>query len=392
MSEFHDVIIVGAGASGLMCACLLGASGADVAVLDKNVSAGRKLLATGNGRCNFTNRYMDPSCYYGDSRFVGEILGRVDDERVIRLFEGLGIYHRERDGCCYPGSGQASAVTGLLVQACEERGVSFFYETKVSRVVHKDKRYDVFCRNGKNYRCRKLVLATGGKAYESLGGDGSGYKLCRSLSHRITNILPGLTGLQAEGREWRRLAGVRMRGEVSLYDDGRFLGREAGEIQIVKDGISGIPVFQLCRLAAVSLAEGRDVRCRLDLFPEMEESGLVSWLQEHGPEKLEGLVNRKWAEVLRDRTGGRVAELAHGMKDYEVVVTDTFGLERAQVTAGGVVTDEVDPQTMQSVLHEGLYIIGELLDVDGRCGGYNLHFAWSTADICARAIKEERGK
>lgn len=384
--EYHEIAVVGAGAAGLMCGYLLGKKGKDVILIDKNVSAGKKLLATGNGRCNFTNRIMEPDCYYGDREFIKRILTRVGTHKVIDLFEQIGVYHRERDGYCYPYSGQAASVVELLVKACEEVGVCFALDTKVTKIVHKEDGYEMICKNGMKYRCSKLVMASGGKANESLGGDGSGYKLCRSMKHKITGIYPGLTGLRAEGKEWKHLAGVRMQGKISLYCEGKFIKSDAGEIQIVKDGISGIPVFQLCRLAAIELGLGKNVTCRVDFFPEMTEEQLIQWLQAHGPDKLCGIMNRKWVDIIRQRAGQDIFRMVPLLKNYEVVILDTFGMEKAQVTAGGVDTREVCPDTMESNISRGLYIIGELLDVDGICGGYNLHFAWATAFICSEGF------
>lgn len=387
--EHHEIIIAGAGAAGLMCGLLLGRKGKDVLVIEKNTSAGKKLLATGNGRCNFTNRHMAPECYYGDQDCIGEILGRFQTEDAIRLFEEIGIYHRERDGYCYPYSGQASTVVELLVSACQEAGVRFLFDTRVSRIVHREEnggKYEVVCKQDICFTCDRLILATGGKACEELGGDGSGYKLCRSLSHHVTDIYPGLTGLKAAGNEWNRLSGIRMQGKVSLYSEGHFIKSESGEIQIVKNGISGIPVFQLCRLAAVELSRGKEVRCGIDFFPEWREEELTEWILVHGVEKLRGIVNQKWVPVIGKRAK-EAEEISRLLKNYEVIVTDTFGLERAQVTAGGVPTEEIDPATMQSRLHKNLFLLGELIDIDGICGGYNLHLAWATAYLCAEAIQ-----
>lgn len=388
--EHHEIIIAGAGAAGLMCGFLLGRNGHEVFLIEKNTSAGRKLLATGNGRCNFTNRYMVPECYYAEQEFIEEVLGGFHAEDAIRLFEEIGIYHRERDGYCYPQSGQASTVVELLEASCREAGVRFLFDTKVSRIIHRQNqdengKYEIVCKNNICFSCDRLILATGGKACAELGGDGSGYKLCRSLAHHVTEIFPGLTGLKAAGDEWSKLSGVRMQGKISLYSEGRFIKSESGEIQIVKDGISGIPVFQLCRLAAKELSAGREVRCGIDFFPERKEEELTKWILEHGVAKLQGLVNRKWVPVIRKRAG-EPEKTARLLKNYEVVITDTFGLERAQVTAGGVPAEEIDPATMQSRIHKNLFLLGELVDVDGICGGYNLHFAWATAYLCAKAI------
>ncbi len=383
--KYYENIIIGAGASGLMCGYLLGKRNKDVLILEKNKIPGKKLLATGNGRCNFTNRYMVPECYYGSSDFINIVLEQFDADAAIQVFQEIGIYHREREGYCYPYSGQATAVVGLLTNACEEKGVSIACDTRVMRVVKKEACYEIRCKNGESYQCKNLILATGGKANEALGGDGSGYKLSRSLRHQVTDIYPALTGLVAAGEEWGVLAGVRMQGAVRLYIGGEFVKQEQGEIQLVRDGISGIPVFQICRLAAQALSEGRSVACELDFFPDLSEIKLVAWLQTHGEKRLSGLLNQKWLTVLQ-KTKRNEKELAKLLKNYPVRITDTFGMEKAQVTAGGVPTEEVDPRTMASLVQKNLYLLGELLDIDGICGGYNLHFAWATAWICSQAM------
>ncbi len=389
--EYHEIIIVGAGASGLMCGYLLGRQGKDVCILDKNETAGKKLAATGNGRCNYTNRNMSPACYYGDQGYVDQILERFGPEDAIALFGELGILTREKDGYCYPYSGQAATVRELLVQACRESGIVFSFCTKAAKIIHKKEEiYELVCGGGVTYQCRSLILATGGRANGPLGGDGSGYKFCRSMGHRVTQVFPGLTGLMAEGSEWKQLAGIRMQGKISLYADHILLGEEAGEIQIVKDGISGIPVFQLCRLAAEAMAEGKRVTGRIDFVPQMTESQLKEWLKRHGSRGLSGILNKKWIPVLTRREKD-LNRLSVVMKKYKVSVTDTFGMEKAQVSAGGVATEEICVETMESLLHRGLYLLGELQDVDGICGGYNLHFAWATAVICSQHLINERG-
>lgn len=385
--KHYENIIIGAGASGLMCGYLLGKQGKDTLILEKNKVPGKKLLATGNGRCNFTNRHMTTACYYGAGDFIGTVLKQFGTEEAIDLFEEIGIYHRERDGYCYPYSGQAASVVELLVEACREVGVQITCDTRVARVVHKEGRYEVRCKDGAMYSCHRLILATGGKANEPLGGDGSGYKLCRSLGHGVTAVYPALTGLKATGKEWKELAGVRMQGTVRMYVGGEFVKEDRGEIQLVKDGISGIPVFQLCRLASEALGKGDSVLCKLDFFPEMAEEELVKWLRMHGTKRLYGLLHKKWIPILQ-KYAHKEDVLARLLKAYEVCVVDTFGMEKAQVTAGGVPTQEVDPQTMESKIRENLYLLGELLDVDGICGGYNLHFAWATAWICSQGMTE----
>ena len=198
-------------------------------------------------------------------------------------------------------------------------------------------------------------------------------------------LYPALTGLKAEGAEWEMLAGVRMPGEVSLWIDGKKVADERGEIQIVKDGISGIPVFQLCSQVAAALDAGSQVICELDFLPDWDNEKVEQWMEKYGRDYLQGIVHKKWVKVLEKKKN-----LAELLEQYPVKITDTFGMERAQVTAGGVPPSEVDIPSMESKKVENLYLTGELLDVDGICGGYNLHFAWATGYLCARQITADQ--
>lgn len=384
MEEIFDVAIVGAGASGLVCAWQSAKKGKKVLILEKNDVAGKKILASGNGRCNFTNQFMEPSCYHGDTAFISDILRQFPTEKAIQLFHEIGIYEKERDGYFYPYAGQAVTVRDFLIAACKREGVQFWLDTKVAKAVHKDGVFRISAKGGKKGVASALVLACGGKANQPLGGDGSGYLLARSFGHQVTKLFPALTGLCAAGKEWEQLAGVRMQGQVSLFADGKTLAKEQGEIQIVKDGLSGIPVFQLCAPAAKALEEGKEVVCEIDFLPDWDSHKIQQWEQEFGEAYLQGLVPKKWVPVLRERA--KKETLSVSLKHYPVKIVEPFGMERAQVTSGGVPTHEIDSQTMESKKVNNLYLIGELLDVDGICGGYNLHFAWATGYLCACGI------
>lgn len=378
MREYSDVVIVGAGASGLLCGSLLAACGFAVTILEKNTRAGKKLLATGNGRCNFTNRNLDTGHYYGDEAWLGRVLAGFGTEEIIRRFESLGVYHRERDGYVYPYTNQAVTVVNALERACRDNGVEIVLECRASAVRKSadPEGYRVRTPEGE-IRCRHVVLAAGGKASAELGGDGSGYKLAKSLGHTIHSVFPGLTGLVCAGNFWERVAGTRVQGRFSLQIDHRMVEGECGEIQITKEGVSGIPVFQLCRVAAKALSEGRSVEGVVDFVPPMGEEMLSDWVREHG---IDGLVPVKWQNYFRGR-----ADTVRNLKAFRFGVEATFGMERAQITAGGVRVGEVDPETMESRLSPQLFLLGEMLDVDGKCGGYNLHFAWTCA---CRAVAE----
>ena len=387
MKYDSEVVIVGAGASGLLCGGILAEAGIPVMILEKNKKPGKKLAATGNGRCNFTNLYMDTERYYGDAGWLGKILDRYPPDRIIRFFRRIGVYDRERQGYVYPHTNQASTVVDALQGYCERGMVEIVTDCRVSAVLPMENRkgYRVTASRG-DICCRTLILATGGQASQELGGDTGGYELARSLGHTIHKTCPGLTGLRCGGDWWKRVAGTRIQGRFSLRIDGKFRKGECGEIQISRDGVSGIPVFQLCREAAEAVTQGRDVEGVIDFVPPMEPGELRQWLSDFG---LQGLVPKKWVPVLQDRSG-----LCRVLKEFSFTVRDTFGMERAQVTAGGADTAQVCAETMESGLAPDVFLVGELLDIDGKCGGYNLHFAWSCAMTAADAIlcRREKGE
>lgn len=386
MREYSDVVIVGAGASGLLCGGLLAASGISVTILEKNKRPGRKLAATGNGRCNFTNRDLTSDKYYGDKEWLSQVLDGFLAEEIIRLFESIGIYHREKDGYIYPYTNQAVTVTEALEKFCTENGAGIVLECKVTGI-HKNKEqtgYRVRTPEGE-IRCQYVILATGGKASAELGGDGSGYKLARSLGHTMVSVCPGLTGLVCDGTFWQKVAGTRIQGCFSLITDYRQrIEGECGEIQITKEGVSGIPVFQLSRIAAKALAAGQTVEGEIDFVPSMTVEQIKDWVEHFG---MDGLVQKKWCDFFRRR-----AEGTKELKQFRFGIKSTFGMERAQVTAGGIRTDEVDSSTMESHINPNLFLLGEILDIDGKCGGYNLHFAWVCAYRAAKEIIQRKGE
>ncbi len=379
MNTEYNVVVVGGGASGLLCAGLLAESGISVLLCEKNNKIGKKLAATGNGRCNFTNYDLNTECYYGDKSWIGQLIQRYPTKAIVKQFEELGIYSREKDGYVYPHTNQASTVVDALHLFCKEHGVDILTDCRVSNI-EIDKRHSgyVVRAGGTSVYCHYVVLSTGGKAGKELGGDGNGYQLAKCLGHTISPIYAGLTGLKCEGDWWKAVAGTRVQGRFSLVCGGERYEGECGEIQIVKNGVSGIPVFQLCRIADEKICSGNPVYGEIDFVPPMNEDELSVWVSEHG---IDGLVPAKWKSVLEKRKH-RLKNLKH----FSFVIQETFGLERAQVSAGGIPVGEVRVETMESKISPGLYLTGEIIDIDGKCGGYNLHFAWSTAMAVSKAI------
>lgn len=385
MREYSDVVIIGAGASGLLCGGVLADLGLFVTILEKNDRVGKKLSATGNGRCNFTNKKLSAEYYYGDRKWIERVLDGYGPDVIIKRLEEIGIYHREKDGYVYPYTNQAATVVEALEKYCMDNKADIVLGCKATAIkkMPEQEEYRIRTPEGE-IRCRYVILAAGGKASKELGGDGSGYILAKSLGHRMQSVFPGLTGLVCRDGFWKQVAGTRVQGRFSLLIDNVVTEGECGEIQITKDGVSGIPVFQLCRVAAQAMAEGHVVEGQIDFVPAMAEEETAQWIKRFG---ISGLVQKKWYHYFRSR-----AEVVRNLKAFRFPVESTFGMERAQVTAGGILTEEVCPETLESLMNPRLFLLGELLDVDGKCGGYNLHLAFTCACRAAEEIKKKEQK
>lgn len=380
MAARTDVIVIGGGASGMIAAIFAARLNCQVTILEKEEKPGRKLLATGNGKCNFTNEYQAMDCYYTkDASFVSSVLETFGKTETIAFFRELGIYPAEKNGYYYPHSGQAESVVRLLLKELSRLKVKVKCREQVKAIRVSKEGYFLVETGTYTYEAEKVILAAGGQASPVLGSDGSGYALAKGLGHTVTPLYPGLTGLVSKEAYFAKLSGVRAQAEISLFADGTRIQSEKGELQLAAYGLSGIPVFQLCHRACEALAEKKQVEAFIDFLPELSETEFTNYIKElmarsPGIEEKElfaGIFDKKLANVLAEK-----GEL--GGKALRVPITGSRGFEQAQVTAGGVPLTEIEKETMESKLVQGLYLTGELLDVDGICGGYNLQWAWST--------------
>lgn len=396
----HIVIVAGAGAAGLTAAICAARNGARVMVLERMDKPAKKILATGNGRCNYTNENMDVSYYRGGNpEFIRAVISHFDTKEVINFFRELGIEPKCRDGYYYPYSMQAASVAATLLSECRHLNIEIACGEHITAIYKEHKRFKVKT-SKRTLEADAVILAVGGCASPKLGSDGSGYAIARKLGLHVTKVVPALTGLKCQGKFWKSIAGVRIHASVSLYNTKlqRQLATDTGEIQLTSYGISGIPVFQVSRFAAYALDKEHSIVAVLDFMPDFEIKVLYQMLKKRfltmpyktAEECLAGLVPAKMIPLFLQTAGiektisakkvlmEKVESLAKCMKQFEVTVIATNSFDEAQVCAGGVDTREVNPQTMMSYKIPGLYITGELLDVDGMCGGYNLHFAWAT--------------
>lgn len=399
------VVVIGAGASGMTAAIFAARAGAETTLLEHKDRPGKKLLSTGNGKCNLSNRRLEDRFYRsGEPGFPMEVIRGFPLKRTLDFFEGLGIVIRDRDGYLYPRSGQASSVAEVLKSEIRDSGIRLETNCNVRgvRTLREDTagRFAVLTDSG-TLDADAVVLACGSKAAPATGSDGSGYGLAKSLGHTIIKPLPALVQLRCREKFYKQIAGIRIEAGVSLWSGGERLAEDQGELQLTDYGLSGIPVFQVSRFAARALDEGKRVTARIDFFPGIPESRVRDMLWERAARRPQRAMEEFFTGWLPDKLsrffltylgirGERTAAslskrdlkaLAGIIRAFETGIAAVNSFEHAQVCCGGVDVREVSPRSMESRKRKGLYLAGELLDVDGICGGYNLQFAWSSGAI-----------
>lgn len=395
--------IIGGGASG-MAAALSAAEKEEtqVVLLERQARVGRKLLATGNGRCNLTNLHAAVGGYHGNApEFARYAIEMFPPEKTLDWFRSLGLLTLAEDsGRVYPYSDQANSVADVLRFALEKPNIQVKLGFEVEKVKKTQSGFLVQSR-GEGVECNRLIIACGGLAGTKLGGSMSGYKLLRSLGHGCTKLRPTLVQLKSGWRGAAALKGVRANCRAAVVHDGKVTAESEGQLQFTEYGLSGPVIFEISRDVCQG---GGDWLCRLDFLPEMEEDTLVSELEKRRntvlpvSELLTGILHNRLGRVLTQSAGltlnapasslsdGELVQAARGVKCLEVSLTEPMGMDSAQVTAGGILTSQFDEKTMESRIVPGLYACGEVLDIDGDCGGYNLQWAWSSgrlAGLCA---------
>ena len=384
MSQKRHIIIVGGGASGLTAAVMAAEQGCSVTVLEHNERIGRKLCVTGNGRCNLTNLNFYEGAYRGNHpEFAREILRQFSLEDTLEFFESIGLPVTDRNGWLYPRSGQAKCVPELLEWKARSLRVKIKTKEHVTKIFKKNGLWNVKTESW-SYQGNAVILANGSKASSVSGADGSGYELSAGLGHKIIKPLPALVSLKCRGNGFSGWAGVRTEAEATLTADGKILCMESGEVQLTDYGISGIPVFQLSRFAVRACEEGKKTEIFLNFLPEYEEDQIEKLFRRRRercpyksvPELFTGLFPDRLCRILLKQKDPLKAA-----RSFHLEVTGHSGFSQAQICSGGIDTQEVNPHTLESKIHKDLYFAGELLDIDGACGGYNLQWAWSSGAV-----------
>lgn len=389
------IAIIGGGASG-MAAALAAAENENnhVILLERQARVGRKLLATGNGRCNLTNIHAADGGYHGTNpAFVDPAISDFDPAATLRWFHSLGLFTvTEESGKVYPYSDQANSVVDVLRLSLVKDNITLKTGYEVTKIQKTEEGFQIT--NGEEpVVCDKLIIACGGLAGSKLGGTMSGYKLLAKLGHRSTKLRPSLVQIKSSWPELPSLKGVRTNCHVQVLHNGDAYAQSTGELQLTEHGISGPVVFEISR--DVCAASGRWT-AQLDFLPDISTDVLAAELQRRRntnllmEDLLTGILHNRLGRVLTKAAGikgkqyanqisnAELWEVVNTVKGLQIDLTEPLGMDSAQVTAGGVLTDGFDPETMESKLVPGLYACGEVLDIDGDCGGYNLQWAWSS--------------
>lgn len=435
-----EVVIIGGGASGLMAAIVAAGKGASVTLLEHKDRVGKKLLMTGNGKCNLTNMSDIHEKYYGnDLNRIYRILEQFTAENTRAFFEKIGLYTKEkRDGGVYPVSEQAASVLDVLRAECEHQNVKILTDTEILDIIPAEnggmvvaekaiKEEIASVKNKKGNGTKKsatkavvigtekrklhydsLIIATGGQAAAVSGSDGSGYRLAKRLGHSLIKPLPALVQLKCEGDYFKMIAGVRAQAALKLYIAGELCAREEGELQLTDYGISGIPVFQFSRLVSRAVYEQQigivkkdkdSIVVVIDFLPYMSEQDMDNLRKSRNrfsyktiEEFLGGIVHKKLATLvcynLKMNGATKLEHLSDEsfvacidcLRSFQVMVKETNSYDNAQVCCGGIPLDEIE-DSMESVKYPHVYFAGEILDCDGICGGYNLQWAWTTGKL-----------
>jgi len=395
----NRVAIIGGGAAGIFSAIIAARNGAEVVIYEKTNRVGKKILATGNGRCNYTNRNILKENYHGEwKKTTDEVFNIFSSDDVLEFFDELGILPYEGDdGKIFPRSLQASSVLDVMRYELERLGVEEKIDTEVVKLRKMKDEFDIITKN-EIYVADNVIICTGGMAGSQFGCDGSGYKLAADFGIEKTTIFPALVQLKCDNNFLSKISGVKFNGLASLHCNDEKIVERFGEILFTDYGISGPPILQISRHANEFINQGKSVKLFLDFFSEYTEKELFGILRSRftNDKKISdamiGLINKKMISVIlknsindyknkSNLSNLEIKSIVHALKNFELKVIGSKTWNQAQTTAGGIKVCEINPSTMSSTKINGLFFAGEILDIDGDCGGFNLQWAWSSAYI-----------
>lgn len=406
--ELQKIIVIGGGPAGMMAAITAAMKGRSVLLLEKNDQCGKKILATGNGRCNYTNLEVNTDCYNSNGEFAMGIIEKFDNQAVISFFEKLGVIPKYRGNYVYPFSDQAQAIRQVLVDYMMFLGVQIEGNILIKSIARKANYYEINTNKGM-FQGEKLIVAAGSRASEKTGSDGSGYELLKNLNVKIKKPLPALTALRSKNPVFKNLAGIRVDACVSLMEKDKIITKDTGELQLTDYGISGIPVFQISGPVVRIIDKTGSATVNIDFLPELDSQSVIDYIKargEHNPDTkvyglFVGLLNTKLTDNLIPLFGVKknrmvvelceeeILQLVNGFKKFQVEVTDYNSFDYGQVCQGGVSVEQLNANTLEVIDLPGLYVAGEIIDVDGKCGGFNLQWAFSSGYVAGEAAAND---
>lgn len=398
-----DIVVIGAGASGLVASIFAKNDSNNVVVLERYDKSAKKILVTGNGRCNYWNEDFDNRHFYSNNQdFIKEVNTLENRNKVLAFFKSIGIVPTIKNGYYYPMSKEASSIRNALLNETKKRGINIINNIDVKDIKKENNKFILYFDN-RTYTCDKVIIACGSNSYYK--DENLGYKLCSNLGHNIIEVLPSLVQLIGNGEFFKEWAGVRNNSKVSLYIDNNFIKEEIGEVMLTDYGISGICIFNLSGIAGRAIKENKHVDIRINFLPEIDN--IKEFLEDRNNslndrtlnDFLEGLISNKLINTilkkinLNNKYWSLLTEeekelLIDNLINFKVEITGTKSFADSQVCSGGVDTKEINMSTFESKICPGLYIIGEILDIYGDCGGYNLGFAWISGIVSGESVKK----
>ena len=396
MMEKYEVVVIGGGAAGICAAISKARTGGSVIICEKTTQLGKKILATGNGRCNLLNDNFNETYYNHAARnLVKSIFYKFGKFEILGFFSSLGLEIYSQEGRIFPITNQASSVLKVLEIELRRLSVPVEYDFCCDQVSFSKSGIVVSSKNGKRIVCRKVIITGGGKTYPALGSDGSVYDIARQLGHTLVEPVPSAVPLVVKDNLCQALQGQRIFAAASIIIDGRKSEEVKGELLFTKYGLSGTCILDVSEEISIAInrQHKKNVFVAVDLVPFLNKEQLTSRLQNRKKEKafademLVGILPNKLCVALKDLFENDDIDAAvNSLKDTRFKISGTRSWNEAEFTAGGISTDEVNTETLESKLHKGIYFAGEVLDVNGRRGGYNLGWAWASGHVAGQTL------
>lgn len=399
-----DLVIIGGGASGLTAAITAARNGKNVTIIEKNNKCAKKLLITGNGKCNFWNEDQNLIHYHSNNKeLLNKFITKERQNLALKFINSLGIVPKIKNGYYYPFSNQALSMHNALLLECQKLNIQIIKDLNVTNIIKKET--FIINPNKENIKTKNIIISTGSKAAPKTGSDGQGYELAKKFNHNIITPLPSLVQLKGKEPYFKNWSGLRCEVTVSLFIDNKFIKKETGEIQLTDYGVSGICIFNLSRYASIAINKNKKVKISINFMPFTEKpKEFIKNLNKNTYKKttnelLEGFLNYKLIDIILKKakikrniplntlTENEINKLIQNITNFELNITETHNMDHAQVCTGGIPLTEINSETLESLKIKNLYFTGEIIDIDGDCGGYNLSWAWISGIIAGKSVK-----